>query len=186
MRTGQPALCYFKRQRGPPHNKTLGASMKRSIVATALILAGVMCAALGYWFGVRQAWSLGVAADFLPRGSIAAYQLQLLRSGKPDNVITGLEGDVDNGLVWGYEVLNHPMRELWKPLWGFEVYPEYEQYVVRMVRYRKHHASPFKPDAFDAVPPGKEEHREFYKDLAKGAREHKAKVDAMVERYATK
>ena len=160
--------------------------MKRSAVAIAVILACCLSAAFGYWFGVRQVWSLGVAADFLPRGSVAAYQLQLLRSGKPDNVITGLEGDVDSGLIWAYEVLNHPMRELWKPLWGFEVYPEYEKYVVRMAGYRKLHPSPFKPDAFDIVPPGKEEHRDFYKGLAKGARENKAKVDAMVERYATK
>jgi len=160
--------------------------MKRSVVALAVILACGVSAALGYWFGVRQAWTLGLAADFLPRGSIATYQLQLLRSGKPENVITGLEGDVDNGLVWGYEVLNHPMRDLWRPIWGFEIYPEYEQYVVRMARYRKQYPSPFKPDAFDVVPPGKEEHREFYKELAIGARENKAKVDAMVERYATK
>src|SRR6185436_20609151 len=98
--------------------------MKRSVVALAVILACGVSAALGYWFGVRQAWTLGLAADFLPRGSIATYQLQLLRSGKPENVITGLEGDVDNGLVWGYEVLNHPMRDLWRPIWGFEIYPE--------------------------------------------------------------
>lgn len=160
--------------------------MKRSVAAIAVILACVVSAALGYWFGVRQAWPLGVAADFLPRGAIAAYQLQHLRAGKPDNVITGLEADVDIGLVWADELLNHPMRELWKPLWGLEIYPGYEQYVIRMAKYRKEHPSPFKPDAFDTVPPGKEQYREFYRDLADGARENKAKVDAMVHRYATK
>jgi transcription termination factor NusB len=160
--------------------------MKRSIAAIAVLLACGASAGLGYWYGMRQGWHLGIAADFMPRGAIAIYQLGLLKAGKPDNVIIGLESDVDNGLTWGHEILQHPMREVWRPLWGFEVYPEYEKYVVRMARYRKEHPSPFKPDAFDTVPPGKEQHREFYKELAKGARENKAKIDAMVERYATK
>jgi transcription termination factor NusB len=42
------------------------------------------------------------------------------------------------------------------------------------------------PSQFTNSDPGKEQHREFYKELAKGARENKAKIDAMVERYATK
>jgi hypothetical protein len=43
-----------------------------------------------------------------------------------------------------------------------------------------------KEDMFDTVPPGKEQYRDFYADLAQSARESVAKMNAMVERYATK
>jgi hypothetical protein len=154
-----------------------------------LVLAVVACvasAAVGYWFGFREALTFGVAADFLPRGVIATYHLKALRAGKPDNVLTGLEFDVDNGLIWGHELFRHPLRHLMGPLWGFEFYPEYEKYAVRLADYRKEHPSLTKPDMFDNVPPDKEQYRESYRELAQGTRENIAKINGMVERYATK
>ncbi len=161
--------------------------MKRSLVAIAVLLACGASAGLGYWYGMSQGWDLGVAAESMPRGAIATHQLGMLQAGKPRTVIIALESDVDVGLIWGHDILQHPMRELWRPLWGFQVYPQYEEYLVRMAKYRKEHPSPFKADAFDTVPPGSDEqHRNFNIELAKGARQNKAKIDAMVERYATK
>jgi hypothetical protein len=70
----------------------------------------IISGAVGYWFGFREALPLGVAADFLPRGSIAIYQLDGIRSGKTQNTITGLEFDVDQGLIWGDKLFSHPLR----------------------------------------------------------------------------
>jgi len=160
--------------------------MKRWVLAASFILVCVLSAAAGFWFGFREAFSLGVAADFLPRGSIAVAQLNALGAGKPENVVTGLEFDVDNGLIWGNEVFHHPLRNYLGPVWGFNIYPDYEKYATRLADYRKAHPSPMKADAFDKVPPDKVQYREFYRDLAQGARENIATVNSMVERYATK
>ena len=43
-----------------------------------------------------------------------------------------------------------------------------------------------KPDQFDNVPAGKEQYREFYGELAVGARESIVKLNSMVERYGSK
>jgi len=160
--------------------------MKRSLVVIAVLIACGASAGFGYWTGVRQGWDLGIAADSMPRGYTATYLLGVLQAGKPRTVIIALESDVDMGLIWGDEILQHPMRELWRPLWGFEVYPDYEKYVVRMAKYRKEHPSPFKADASDNAPRGSEQQRELNREVAKGLRQNTAKIDAMVERYATK
>ena len=160
--------------------------MKRWIAATVLLLTGGLSAAAGYWFGVRDGWQTGVAADFVPRGAIAAHQLRLLRAGKPEGVIIGLESDIDNGLIWAHDVFQHPLRELWWPVWGFNVYPTYEEYATRLADYRKANPSSMKANLFDEVPADRPDLRELYKDLALGARESTEKLDRMVERYATK
>jgi hypothetical protein len=160
--------------------------MMRFRTAILYVAACVVSAAIGFWFGFREAMPLGVAADFMPRGSIAVRHLEALRAGNTQNLAISLESDVDNGLIWGYDVVNHPLRRLWKPLWGLDVYPEYEQYAVRLANYRRQHPSPFKPDAFDKPPADRPELAEWYKELALGTRENVTRVNAMIERYATK
>jgi hypothetical protein len=151
-----------------------------------LVAVSVVSAAIGFWLGFREALPLGVAADFMPRGTIAVQQLTALRKGNTQNLATSLEFNVDTGLIWGYDVLNHPLRHLWKPLWGWDVYPEYEQYAVRLADYRRQHPSLIKPDTFDRVPADRPDLTEAYKDLALGARETTVKLNLMIERYATK
>jgi len=160
--------------------------MKRWHLVLAFVASCVVSSAVGYWFGFREALPLGLAADSLPRGVIATQQLKARRSEKPQNVIIGLEYDVDMGLIWGHELFHHPLRHVLGPLWGFEFYPEYEKYAVRLADYRRVHPSLSKPDMFDNVPPNKEQYREFYRELAQGTRENIAKINTMVERYATK
>jgi hypothetical protein len=160
--------------------------MKGLWILLALVVASAISALVGYSFGFRQAWSLGVAADALPRGVIASQQLKALKAGKLDFVSVGLESDVDNGLIWGYEVLHHPMRDLLGPLSGASVYPEYEKYATRLADYRKLYPSQLKQDTFDTVPPGKEEYTAYYRELARGAREGVERINWMVERYASK
>ena len=159
--------------------------MKRSHIALAFAFSCVASGVIGYWLGFREALPLGIAADFLPRGVIAVGHLKALRTGKTENMAIALEYDVDTALIMGEELFQHPLRNLTGPLWGFNFYPDYEGYAVRLADYRKEHPSLMKPDAFDNVPPDKERYREFYRELARGTRENIAKVNSMVERYAT-
>jgi hypothetical protein len=160
--------------------------MKRGLLALAFVIACGLSAAIGFWFGFREAFPLGVAADFLPRGSIAVAHLRELRAGKTGNLATALEFDVDNGLIWGNHVFSHPLRNYLNPLWGYDIYPEYEKYATRLADYRKEHPSALKGDMFDAVPPEKEQYREVYRELADGTRKSVGTINSMVERYATK
>lgn len=160
--------------------------MKRWHIAALFLATGAVSAAIGFWLGFREALPLGVSADFMPRGSIAIQQLKAVRAGNTQNLATSLEFEVDNGLIWGHDVLTHPLRKLWKPLWGWDVYPEYEKYAVRLADYRKKHPSLMKPDTFDKAPPDRPELAEWYKELALGAREIDVKLNFMIERYATK
>ena len=158
--------------------------MKRWTITLVLIVSCAASGAVGYWLGFREALPLGVAADFLPRGAIAIGHLKAIRSGKTENVLTMLEYDVDSGLLWADDVLHHPLRSVFKPLWGFDA-SLYDEYAVRLANYRKEHPSLMKPDAFDRVPPGQEQYRESYREMAQGARETINKLDAAVKRYAT-
>lgn len=160
--------------------------MTRLRFTLVIFLCSVTSAMAGYWFGFKEALTFGIAADFLPRGTIATMQLEAVRAGKTQNLVTALEFDVDNGLIWGYELFDHPLRKIVGPVWGFSFYPDYEQYAVRLANYRKAHPSQMKADMFDQVPPGKEQYREHYRELAIGTRENIEKVNLMVERYASK
>jgi hypothetical protein len=125
-------------------------------------------------------------AENLPRGVIATQHLRALRSGDTENLVTALEYDVDGGLVWGYDLFNHPLRTLFLPLWGFDVYPKYEKYAVRLADHRKEHPSPIKSDVFGKLRREFEQDKANYGELTEGARLYELKLNAMVGRYASK
>ncbi len=152
----------------------------------ALTFCCLLSATAGYWFGFREGLFFGVAADFLPRGVIAAGKLNALRAGNIEPVTTMLESEIDNGLIFGHDLFRHPLRNVVGPVWDFNFYPEYEKYAVRLANYRKNHPSPMKPDAFDTVPADKEQYRESFKEPSVGVRENIGKMKSMVERYAEK
>lgn len=68
--------------------------MKHWWIALAFFAGCAASASAGYWYGFREAWLLGAAADFLPRGVIATQQLKALAAGKTDFVSIGLESSV--------------------------------------------------------------------------------------------
>ena len=160
--------------------------MRRSNLTMAIFLACLLSAAGGFWVGFREALPLGVMADRLPRGSMAIQQIEALHAGKTQNLDTALEFDVDEGLVWGYDLFNSPLRPLFSPLWGFDVYPSYEQYAVRLANYRKEHPSPHTTEFLQYIPKESAEEKANYAELAEGARLYEFKLNAMVTRYATK
>jgi hypothetical protein len=86
--------------------------MNSRFIIPILVICCGFSGATGYWFGFKEAWNLGVTVDFLPRGAIASHHLNALRAGKQENVISGFEFDVDNGLIFGTRLFNHPLRNL--------------------------------------------------------------------------
>ena len=160
--------------------------MKRWRLLLLLTLCCLSSAAVGFWFGFREGVPFGVVADSLPRGALATAQLNVLRSGKTDTVTTMLEYDVDNGLIFGDELFQHPLRRVVGPVWGFDFYPKYEKYAARMADYRKQHPSPMTPDMVDNLPYAREQDRQLYQEMQAHVRENIARVNSMVERYATK
>jgi hypothetical protein len=153
-------------------------------IACLLVVACIFSGAIGYWFGFREALYFGVAADALPRGTIATIHLDAIRAGKTQNAVSVLEFDVDQGLIYGHDLFGHPLKKWVGPLWSFNFYPDYEQYAVRLANYRKKHPSLMKPEMFDTVPAGQEQLQEEYAELASGTRENVQKLDFMVKRYA--
>ncbi len=159
--------------------------MTRLKFTTTLLLACSLSAAGGFWFGFREALSLGVMADSLPRGMIAVQQLSAIRAGQTQNLATALEFNVDDGLVWGYDLFGHPLLPLFGPLWGFEVHPEYEKYAVRLADYRKGNPSPMNKEFLQHLPKATAEDSEAHDQVAESARLHAFKLRTMVERYAS-
>ena len=160
--------------------------MKRLRLPLLVVFFCLVSVGLGFWFGFREGLYFGVAADFLPRGVIATGSLNSLRTGNQATVVTMLESEVDTGLIFGHDLFQHPLREVVGPLWNFDFYPEYEQYAKRLANYRKDHSSQMTAEMFDAVPPEKEQYRQQYKEMSIGVRESLAKINSMVERYASK
>lgn len=160
--------------------------MKRWQIAVLLAVACSTAAAAGYWVGFREAWTLGVAADLVPRGVRSVAHLEALEAGKLRPVRLGLEFDVDNGLIWGDEVMSHPLRGLWAPLWGLDVYPQYERHLTRLADYRKAHPSGTRSEMFESAPQSRPDLQDSAREFARNAREVAARRDLIVRRYATK
>ena len=160
--------------------------MRRWQIALLVVLACSVSAAAGFWLGFREGETVGAALDVVPRGARSVTHLEAIHAGNLRPVVLGLEFDVDNGLVWGYELASHPLRELWGPLWGFEAYPSYERYLTRLANYRRDHPSSTRADMFVVAPETRPDLQEGLRDFSRTARDVATRRDAMVQRYATK
>jgi hypothetical protein len=160
--------------------------MKRAFVVLAVLLGCVASGAVGYWFGFRDAYPLGVMADAAPRGAIALHHLKALSLGRLDRLAMAFEFDVDNGLIWSHYLEEAPLHEHWATLWGIPNAGPNE-YLTRLADYRKTHPSLMNPDALGVASPNAgEEERAFRAAQLASARETAAILNNMVERYATK
>jgi hypothetical protein len=162
-------------------------SLLKRLFLIVVVFAGVcISAAVGFWFGFREALPLGVKIDRLPQGAIAVQQLNALRVGNTQNLATALEFNVDEGLVWSYDVFNHPLRGFLGPLWGLNL-PDYEKYATRLADYRKQHRSPMPTEPVEHKPlDNPEDEAQFQALMRYGTELHHFKLQAMIERYATK
>jgi hypothetical protein len=149
-------------------------------------LACLSSAAAGFWLGFREALPVGLMAETLPRGVLATQHLRQLRVGHNETIVTALEYEVDSGLVRGSDVINHPLRALFAPLWGYDVYPKYEKYAVRLADYRRENPSPTKSEDFRMLMRQFEQDKAKHGELIENARLYELKLNAMVQRYASK
>jgi len=158
--------------------------MKRTLIisATMALLVGVTFLA-GLKIGFDKGMMHSFYVDAPARGVLAIQQLNALRSGKTDFVVTSLEFNVDQSILWHNDLLNSN--------WAWLLGPDTEaatsksdEYMRRIAQYRQRHPSPGEPTMFDTVPKGKEQYKDEYKELAKSARENRQIIDAIVARYA--
>lgn len=160
--------------------------MARWKAGLLILLACLGSAAAGFWLGFREALPLGLMAETLPRGVLATQHLKQLRSGHTETIVRGLEWEIDNGLVRGTDVLNHPLKPLFVPLWGYDVYPKYEKYAARLADHRRQYPSPTKSADLKTLIQQFEQDNAKYGELIDNARLYELKLNAMVERYASK
>jgi hypothetical protein len=157
--------------------------MRRWQLGLLLVAACTAAGAGGFWVGFREGWTLGSAADFLPRAARSVALLEDLQAGKTRPVTLGLEFDVDAGLIWAYDILEHPLRGLLAPAWGLDV--DYGTYARQLADYRRDHPSSTRVDMFSNAPEARPDSQEALPDFSRSAREVAARRDAMVQRYAT-
>ena len=157
--------------------------MTRWQVALLLVVACTAAAAAGFWAGFREAWTLGSASDQLERASRSVTHLEDLQAGKTRPVVLGLEFDVDAGLLWAHDLMEHPLRRLWGPVWGMDV--DYERYVRRLADYRRDHLSSTRVEMFGSSREARPDSQDPLPDFNRSAREVAERRDAMVRRYAT-
>jgi hypothetical protein len=160
--------------------------VRRWQIALLLAVACTLSAAAGFWAGFREGWNVGAAADLLPRAARSVVHLEALHAGNTRPVLLGLEFDVDSGLIWGDQVMSHPLRELWSPVWGIDVYPAYEKYLGQLADYRVDHPSSTRTEMFASAPENRPDLQDTLRDFNRSAREVAERRDAVVRRYATK
>jgi hypothetical protein len=158
--------------------------MRRFVTVVAIVTGFAATVATGFWFGLREGWSLGQLAAAAPAGALAVRLLDASRSGRSDVVALFLESEVNRGLLMSHQLAASPLSSMLGPVWGFEAFPTETSYVVRLANFRRANPSPFKIDAFDAVPPGMEERRDYYRELAASRRENAKIINEMVAKFS--
>ena len=108
------------------------------IVSLVAIIAGVV----GYWSGFREGWSLSIRADAALRGSIAMAQLDSINRNDTDRLKFGFESEIDQGLIYWYQLTNSFVAPLINFLTGENIIPGYERSIRRLAVYRKKNKSP--------------------------------------------
>ena len=163
-------------------------SARRWFLVAGFMVACVLAAAAGFWAGFREAWWLSADASALPRASASLTHLRSITAGKPAVAAQALEADVDNGLVRGYDLFEHPLRDWLNPLWGIPPLETYEKSAARLAAYRSEHASPLVTQQTNAryLRGATDEDKAFSELLEEGRRYAQFKIDAMVKRYAPK
>jgi len=154
---------------------------RRIVVGIIALLAIVASFVAGANFGIQ----LGVMLDGPPRGALALHHLAAIEAGRTNNTRVALEGDVDMGLVWGYQLQEEPLRSF---LEHFTFYPLsiHDDYLNRLANHRLKTPSPLRAEALEREPAPQEEDKLAAREyLLEGARADDAIIAEMVKRYAS-
>jgi hypothetical protein len=159
----------------------------RITVAIAIFVVATSVAAIGgYWAGFREAWSMGIRADAAPRGALALAQLNLIQSGRIDDVKPMLEHDIDMGLILWHDLSKSSVGPLVNTLSGVEVIPDYEQYVRRLALYRStHRSSLHDPESIKSLIDGAAKlNPSVAEEITAGSNNARRALDETVSKYA--
>src|SRR5216117_1633084 len=92
----------------------------------------------GFWLGFREGAEVSLLVEAAPRGSISLYHLEGLKRGVTQNMVTGLEGDIDVALLYAERFERHPLYPILEPVWGLPV-SSASRSLGRLADYRKSH-----------------------------------------------
>ena len=67
---------------------------------------------------------------------MALHHMAGIERGKTQNVLIGLESDVDIALLWGDRLEHYPLRSILEPAWDIPLSSS-EQYLPRIANYRQ-------------------------------------------------
>lgn len=147
-------------------------------------MTALLSSAFGYYFGFREGASAGLLVEWVPRAYISLHNLEAIRSGNNEKAFGFLESDIDNGLMWTYQLDKNPLKPLMEPLWGLPI-SEREKFLTRIADYRKTHQSPMSANALSAKPVSPSQSAESRQWLLDGATETDEIIASMVAKYAS-
>jgi hypothetical protein len=141
--------------------------------------------AAGAKWGFDEGRNHFVMIDAPARGAILVHQLNALRQGKTDFVVTGLEIDLDQQILWHYDFLEHGRGYLIDEATKEAALLKAPEYMRRIALYRREHPSLTDGDKMAKPgPEASEEEKRALLKIADGVRENRRTIDAIVEKYA--
>jgi len=153
--------------------------VRRAVLTGTIVAAIIVSASGGFWLGLREGWELALMADSARIGSVAVPRLAAIRLGHVDALTTGLELDVDNGLLWSHHFLESSLHPYLTGFWGLNGYPENRQEMARLAGYRRTHPSP------SLVDDGDVRSRAAYADSSDGIMDERRRIIGdVVQRFA--
>ena len=146
-----------------------------------LLLAGI---AVGVKWGFDEGRNHFVMIDAPARGAILVHQLNALRQGKNDFVVTGLEIELDQQILWHNDFLKRGRRYLIDEETKEVALSKAPEYMGRIANYRREHPSLTDGDKLaKPTPEASEEEKRALLEIADGVRENRRTIDAIVEKY---
>ena len=151
----------------------------------ALLLLLVATSGCSFWYGFREGSHVAVMLDAVPRGGLSLFQLENAKQGVvTKNMVTLLEGDIDQALVWAHQMEQYPIYSILEPVWGLPVSPTREP-LTRLANFRKAHPSPLTAAALSAEPmPTEAEAAALRREIITGTKEREQVIASMVTKYA--
>ena len=160
--------------------------MRNWHVAALCLVVALISAGMGFWFGFRQAWTLGAMVDAVPRGAVGIQLMQRIKAGETSDATYYFESQIDSGLMFWHDVKNSPLYPFLNQLSGSDVTPGTDKSVRHLAVFRKRNPSPL----WDPVAMARVDFNiasadpEFAKELAASSRDAKAAMDSVIAEYA--
>ncbi len=160
--------------------------MKSRRVITSCLVVAFLSAGVGFWFGFRQAWTLGSTVNSVSHGVAGLQLMRSINEGRAHEATYYFESQVDAGLIGWHDVQNSTLYPFLNQLAGIDVTPGTETYVRQLAVYRKNVPSPlWDPKGMAKVEAYlREQKPKTAENLLATSRAAKDAMDAVVSEYA--